>query len=390
MGYPRGIEGPAQGTVARSHRPPRLERIRSSRRRRPGPLQRVTAAPVGHRALPATAAPAPRTDPRRRTPRTSSSASPTATAAHRTSGGTSSCESVCARPVAPLIALPAYSPTISSSPNCTFIPTRKAAAWGNPPARPARRPHRIQRPAVHPEVAGEENRAWSSTAAWVLRRAPQLHLCRRSAPVRLPRPRTAAARPRSPASRTTEVTRRYDAVVVGAGHNGLIAAAYLARAGRSVCVLERDAIPGGAVSTVERFPGYRVDRGSSAHIMIRHTPILDELDLYRHGLRYADCDPWAFALAETATTTSRSCSTATSHQPAPPSNAPAAASMPTPTRASSRNGARWAGRRWRRSGTSRHPPVSPPPSPRAVYAHPPRVSRCWTGASVRCRRCRRT
>ena len=95
------------------------------------------------------------------------------------------------------------------------------------------------------------------------------------------------------------MTRRYDAVVVGAGHNGLIAAAYLARAGRSVCVLERDAIPGGAVSTVERFPGYRVDRGSSAHIMIRHTPILDELDLYRHGLRYADCDPWAFAPAET-------------------------------------------------------------------------------------------
>ncbi len=90
----------------------------------------------------------------------------------------------------------------------------------------------------------------------------------------------------------------FDAVVIGAGHNGLIAAAYLAQAGRSVCVLERDTIPGGAVSTVERFPGYAVDRGSSAHLMIRHTPILDELDLYRFGLRYADCDPWAFAPAE--------------------------------------------------------------------------------------------
>ncbi|QKT07591.1 NAD(P)/FAD-dependent oxidoreductase [Gordonia sp. X0973] len=95
------------------------------------------------------------------------------------------------------------------------------------------------------------------------------------------------------------MTDDFDAIVVGAGHNGLIAAAYLARAGRSVCVLERDPIPGGAVSTVQRFPGYAVDRGSSAHLMIRHTPILAELDLAAHGLRYADCDPWAFAPAET-------------------------------------------------------------------------------------------
>ena len=90
---------------------------------------------------------------------------------------------------------------------------------------------------------------------------------------------------------------RHDAVVVGAGHNGLIAAAYLARAGRSVLVVERDDIPGGAVSTVERFPGYRVDRGSSAHLMIRHSPIIDELELSAHGLRYIDCDPWGFAPA---------------------------------------------------------------------------------------------
>ena len=88
-----------------------------------------------------------------------------------------------------------------------------------------------------------------------------------------------------------------DAIVVGGGHNGLVAAAYLAKSGRGVAVLERDAIPGGAVSTVERFPGYLVDRGSSAHLMIRHSPILDELDLYRHGLTYLDCDPWAFAPA---------------------------------------------------------------------------------------------
>ncbi|MGC0364482.1 phytoene dehydrogenase-like protein [Rhodococcus sp. 27YEA15] len=86
-----------------------------------------------------------------------------------------------------------------------------------------------------------------------------------------------------------------DAVVIGAGHNALVAAAYLARAGRTVEVLERDTVLGGAVSTVERFPGYRVDRGSSAHIMIRHTGIVEELGLAAHGLRYIDCDPWAFA-----------------------------------------------------------------------------------------------
>ncbi|MFW0791682.1 phytoene desaturase family protein [Gordonia sp. CPCC 205333] len=86
-----------------------------------------------------------------------------------------------------------------------------------------------------------------------------------------------------------------DVVVIGGGHNGLVAAAYLAQAQLRVRVIERDTVLGGAVSTVERFPGYRVDRGSSAHLMIRHTPILDELELSRFGLRYLDCDPWAFA-----------------------------------------------------------------------------------------------
>ena len=86
-----------------------------------------------------------------------------------------------------------------------------------------------------------------------------------------------------------------DAAVVGSGHNALVAACYLARAGRSVEVFERDTVIGGATSTVERFPGHRVDRGSSAHIMIRHTGIVEELELADHGLRYLDCDPWAFA-----------------------------------------------------------------------------------------------
>jgi len=85
------------------------------------------------------------------------------------------------------------------------------------------------------------------------------------------------------------------AVVVGAGHNALVAACYLARAGLEVEVVERDTVVGGAVSTVERFPGYRMDRGSSAHIMVRHTGIVEDLRLADCGLHYQDLDPWGFA-----------------------------------------------------------------------------------------------
>jgi phytoene dehydrogenase-like protein len=88
-----------------------------------------------------------------------------------------------------------------------------------------------------------------------------------------------------------------DVVVIGSGHNGLVAACYLARAGLSVQVVESDDVLGGAVSTVERWPGVRVDRGSSAHVIIRSSGIVEDLDLAAHGLRYVDCDPWGFAPA---------------------------------------------------------------------------------------------
>jgi phytoene dehydrogenase-like protein len=84
------------------------------------------------------------------------------------------------------------------------------------------------------------------------------------------------------------------AIVIGAGHNGLVAACYLARAGLDVEVVERDTVVGGAVSTVERFPGYRMDRGSSAHIMVRHTGIVEDLSLEACGLEYQDLDPWGW------------------------------------------------------------------------------------------------
>jgi len=86
-----------------------------------------------------------------------------------------------------------------------------------------------------------------------------------------------------------------DVVVVGSGHNALVAACYLAREGLDVEVVETDTVLGGAVSTVERWPGYAVDRGSSAHIMVRHTGIPEDLRLDECGLTYLDMDPWGFA-----------------------------------------------------------------------------------------------
>jgi phytoene dehydrogenase-like protein len=91
------------------------------------------------------------------------------------------------------------------------------------------------------------------------------------------------------------VTAHRDVVVIGSGHNALVAACYLARDGLDVEVVERDTVLGGAVSTVERWPGYAVDRGSSVHIMIRYTGIVEDLRLDECGLSYLDMDPWAFA-----------------------------------------------------------------------------------------------
>ncbi len=84
-------------------------------------------------------------------------------------------------------------------------------------------------------------------------------------------------------------------IVVGGGHNGLVAACYLAKAGFQVTVLERRSVVGGAVCTEEVIPGHKIDTGSSCHIMIHLTPILRDLALEQHGLTYIDLDPFAWA-----------------------------------------------------------------------------------------------
>ncbi len=88
----------------------------------------------------------------------------------------------------------------------------------------------------------------------------------------------------------------YDVAVVGGGHNGLVCACYLAKAGLKTIVLERRHIVGGAVCTQDDLiEGYKIDVGSSAHIMIHLTPVVAELELEKFGLEYIDCDPFAFA-----------------------------------------------------------------------------------------------
>ncbi|MEO8967840.1 MAG: NAD(P)/FAD-dependent oxidoreductase [Solirubrobacteraceae bacterium] len=85
----------------------------------------------------------------------------------------------------------------------------------------------------------------------------------------------------------------YDAIVIGAGHNGLVTAAYLARAGWSVLVLEQSERPGGAVQSGELTrPGFVHDLFATNLNLFLGSPVAAELgaDLERHGLDYAACD----------------------------------------------------------------------------------------------------
>jgi len=87
--------------------------------------------------------------------------------------------------------------------------------------------------------------------------------------------------------------KRYDCVVIGGGHNGLVTAAYLARAGKRVCVLERRHVLGGCTSTEELWPGFRIS--PAAYVISLFLPeIVDELRLCEYGLEILPRDPSSF------------------------------------------------------------------------------------------------
>ena len=90
----------------------------------------------------------------------------------------------------------------------------------------------------------------------------------------------------------------FDALIIGSGHNGLVTGSYLAKASYKVGVLERRDTIGGAVCTETMFQsdenpnGFRMDVGSSVHIMIHQTGIIEELELTNYGLEYIEMDPF--------------------------------------------------------------------------------------------------
>ena len=81
-----------------------------------------------------------------------------------------------------------------------------------------------------------------------------------------------------------------DVIVIGAGHNGLVTAAYLARAGLRTLLLEARATVGGTAGS-QRFASAIVNICNCDHLTFRTTPVMDELDLASHGLRYIDVEP---------------------------------------------------------------------------------------------------
>ncbi len=92
---------------------------------------------------------------------------------------------------------------------------------------------------------------------------------------------------------------QYDSIIVGGGHNGLVTAAYLARAGRKVLVLERRELVGGCAVTEEIWPGYRVSTAAYLTSLMQER-IVRDLELERFGYRVDAKDPAFFSPFPTA------------------------------------------------------------------------------------------
>ena len=88
----------------------------------------------------------------------------------------------------------------------------------------------------------------------------------------------------------------YDAIIIGAGHNGLVTAAYLAKAGKKVLVLERRPVVGGTAVTEEVFPGFKYS--TCAHLAGSFSAqVIEDLQLRKHGLELLPLNPLLFAPA---------------------------------------------------------------------------------------------
>src|SRR6266704_2039839 len=85
----------------------------------------------------------------------------------------------------------------------------------------------------------------------------------------------------------------YDVVIVGAAHNGLVTAAYLARAGKRVLVLERRHVVGGACVTEELWPGFKVSTAAYVNSLLR-PEIIRDLELKKHGFEMLPRSPSSF------------------------------------------------------------------------------------------------
>lgn len=89
------------------------------------------------------------------------------------------------------------------------------------------------------------------------------------------------------------INRKYDCIVIGGGHNGLVAAAYLAKAGKTVCVLERRHVLGGCATTEELWPGYKIS--TAAYVISLMLPeIIRDLRLKHYGLNILPRNPSSF------------------------------------------------------------------------------------------------